>query len=205
MANLESLPHELLVKVLCLVPLADLVTLVQPVSHQFDQIIDDIVIPRRVRSPVQLSGNAFNLSQQKRLIAFLKRLKRLDCVKIQIENVEMQPIHIPITQSLTHLNMSGTTRLNEHQFATLIKQSHHLKGLTAELSSCLLRVTNLLKTDGVFMEGMKRPLECLLLKWPQDELLKHSVVKSHSAEVKQFLKCFANKAALESRCFKFEN
>ena len=75
-------------------------------------------------------------------------------------------------------------------------KSHHLQELNAELSSTLQQITNLLKQDHVLIEAMKRPLKCLFLTWPQ-KTEKQNEIKSHTADVKQFLRIFANKAELE--------
>ena len=73
----------------------------------------------------------------------------------------MFPIDIPMTHSLTHLNISDSTLLKESHFASLLKQCHHLKELAAELEVTLHKLTLLMKEDKVFMEAMKRPITCL--------------------------------------------
>ena len=79
-----------------------------------------------------------------------------------------------------------------------------MKELSTELSSNLREITNLMCKDHVFLESMKRPLECLLLKWEHvptksncNHLNMRNELKSHSMEVKYFLSKFAHRAELE--------
>ena len=66
-----------------------------------------------------------------------------------------------------------------------------------DLRCGLLAISNLLRSDRVFLEAIKRPLKTLLLKWAQDPPKKCHHQMSHTLEVKDFLHRFARKAELE--------
>jgi hypothetical protein len=94
MANLELMPHEILLKILSSVPTLDLIVSVQSVSERLHQFISDVMIPSLTKSKVNISGAIVDADQRKKIFSFLRRLKKSDLKFLEIKNIPVNPSQI---------------------------------------------------------------------------------------------------------------